>query len=183
MRKLLCFMLVAVPCLAPAAAEARLTARTAPSALACGTVLKLGVSARNHRGSRRVKVRISTGTRLVYSRTVSAPRRWTTRLACGRRYRVVYRLPSGRTITRRTRVLARGGSLPSLGAGACPPRPRRLRRAPDPTNLRRLPSTRPCSSRCRRRTPATPPTRRTRMTRTTSPCPVPATGDDPAGDE
>jgi len=131
MRKLLCFMLVAVPCLAPAAAEARITARTVPSAIACGTVLKLGVSARNHRGSRRVRVRISTGTRLVYSRVVSAPRRWTTRLACGRRYRVVYRLPSGRTITRRTRVAAGGSSLPTAptppetdsGSDQSPPTP------------------------------------------------------------
>ena len=131
MRKLLCFMLVAVPCLAPAAAEARITARTAPSALACGTVLKLGVSARKHHGSRRVKVRIYTGTRLVYSRAVSAPRRWDTRLACGRRYRVVYRLPSGRTITRRTRVVAGGSSVPAaptppqtdFGSDQSPPTP------------------------------------------------------------
>ncbi len=131
MRKLLCFMLVAVPCLAPAAAEARITARPAPSVLACGAVLKLGVSARHHHGSRRVRVRISTGTRLVYSRAVSAPRRWSTRLACGRRYRVVYRLPSGRTITRRTRVLARGGSVPAAptppetdsGSDQAPPTP------------------------------------------------------------
>ena len=116
MRKILCIMLVALPCLAPAAAEARITARKAPSALACGAVLKLGVSARNHHGSRRVKVRIYTGTRLVYKRTVSAPKRWNKRLACGRRHRVVYRLPSGRKITRRIRVLAVGNSLPAAPA-------------------------------------------------------------------
>jgi hypothetical protein len=116
MRKILCIMLVALPSLAPAAAEGRITARKAPSALACGAVLKLGVSARNHHGSRRVKVRIYTGTRLVYKRTVSAPKRWNKRLACGRRYRVVYRLPSGRKITRRIRVLAVGNSLPAAPA-------------------------------------------------------------------
>jgi len=116
MRKILCIMLVAVPCLAPAAAGARITAPKAPSAPACGAVLTLGVSARDHHGSRRVKVRIYTGTRLVYKRTVSAPKRWNKRLACGRRYRVVYRLPSGRKITRRTRVLAEGNSLPVAGA-------------------------------------------------------------------
>jgi hypothetical protein len=131
MRKILCVLLVAVPCLVPAAAQARIMARTAPTALACGTALELGVSARHHLGSRRVRVRIYTGTRLVYSHVVSAPRRWNKRLACGRRYRVVYRLPSGRKITRRTRVLAAGNPLPAAptlaeinsGSDQSPPSP------------------------------------------------------------
>ena len=108
-------MLAAVAGL-PAAAEARITAREAPSALACGALLQLGVSARHHHGSHHVKVRIYTGARVVYKRTVSAPRRWNKRLTCGRRYRVVYRLPSGRRITRRTRVRAPGNSLPAAPA-------------------------------------------------------------------
>ena len=105
-----------------------MTARAAPSVIACGTALKLGVSARDHRGSRRVRVRIYTGTRLVYNRTVVAPKRWNKRLACGRSYRVVYRLPSGREITRRTRVVAVRDSLPgpsetTSGSDQSPPTP------------------------------------------------------------
>lgn len=121
MKRIICIALctIAVPTLVPALADAKITPHKTPKAVACGTALKLGATARHHSGSRRVKIRIYSGKQLVFKRTIRATKHFKKSLPCGKRYRIVYRMPSGRKVTRKVKV--RRGAGPN-GQGL-PPSP------------------------------------------------------------
>lgn len=121
MKRIICIALctIAVPTLVPALADAKITPQKSPKAVACGTTLKLGATARHHSGSRRVKIRIHSGKQLVFKRTIRATKHFKKSLPCGKRYRIVYRMPSGRKVTRKIKV--RRGAGPN-GQGL-PPSP------------------------------------------------------------
>ena len=120
-RLIICVLLyaLAIAILIPAIANAKITASKSPKVISCGTALKLGVTARHHSGSRRVKIRIYTGKRLVFKRTVRATKHFRKQLACGKTYRIVYRMPSGRKVTRKVKV-RRGAGAGGQGLPATP---------------------------------------------------------------
>ena len=123
-RLIICVLLyaLAITVLIPAIANAKITASKSPKVISCGTALKLGVTARHHSGSRQVKIRIYTGKKLVFKRTVRATKHFKKILICGKRYRIVYRMPSGRKITRKVKV-RRGAGVGGQGLPASPALP------------------------------------------------------------
>ena len=106
--------LMMLGCLA-ASAQAKLVAKKLPSSIHCGAV-PLGVTAsKHHKGSRTVRVKVFSGSRVVYRRRVTPSKRWTKALPlpCGQTYVVVYRFPGGRKLTRRVRVRALSSTSPT----------------------------------------------------------------------
>lgn len=114
MKRIICvaLFLFTIALLAPALADAKISPRKSQKSVACGAGLKLGATARRHHsGSRKVKVNIYNGKRLVYKRTVRATKNFTKKhIPCGKHYRVVYRMPSGRKVTRLMEVRRGAGA-------------------------------------------------------------------------